>query len=54
MRIKIMLFSFIIVRMGICQEQFADKGLEIFCGSENYSNSVVYNLEPLGTIWDVV
>lgn len=35
------------------QEEFADYQHEIFCGSENYSNSITHSLEPIGTIWDV-
>ncbi len=53
MRIKLNLLSLVIVPTVFCQEPLADKWLEIFCGSENYSNSVEYSLEPIGMIWDV-
>lgn len=53
MKIKLFVFSVFITNAVFCQEPLADKGLEIFCGSENYSNSLEYKLEPVGTMWDV-
>ena len=36
-----------------CQEIISDPHHEIFCGSENYNYQLTYNLEPIGTVWDV-
>jgi hypothetical protein len=42
------------ITTNFCQEILSDPGHEIFCGSEHYSNQITYNLQPIGTIWDVV
>ncbi len=43
----------IFISTNLCQEIISDPEHEIFCGSENYNFQLTYNLEPIGTVWDV-
>ena len=48
------LFFFISFNYTIqSQEELVDYQHEIFCGSENYNYQLTYNLEQIGTVWDV-